>query len=93
MDLKIVFNKLRKILEETGDTSIPKGIGRMWTQDDKETNGDLIRYGYAGGYEQHILSNKFNFAIINTEGMDGEVITIHGKEEDVEACLEFYGVK
>jgi len=93
MDLKTAFNHFRQILEKTADISIPKGIGGMWTPDAKETNGDLIRFTYAGGYEQHIFSNKFNFAIINTEGMDGEVITLHGKEEDVEACLEFYGVE
>lgn len=92
MDLKIAFQKLRKVLAETGDTSIPKGIGGMWTPDAKETNGDLIRFSYAGGFEQHLFSNKFDFALINTEGLDGEVVTLHGKEADVEACLEFYGI-
>ncbi len=92
MDLLKAYSVLTEVCRTTSDTTLPSGMGGMWTPDYENDNGDLILRAYSGGYEHTLCSRKFKFELVEgyTNAKGTEAHLSRGTEADVQAALDFY---
>jgi hypothetical protein len=89
LSLLDAYNQLLGFLRKSCQTTQPVG---MWTPDNKEDNGDLVHYTYAGGYQHTLRSRTFGFEITEsyTQAKGSEATLSRGTPSMVQDALNHY---